>query len=99
MKFIKSLFLVTVIISNIWAQSFESDHFRIKKLDEGIYAAISKTGGYAICNSGIVDLGDETLVFDTFISPIAARDLKQAAEVLTGNKVKYVINSHFQQIT
>jgi len=95
MKFIKSLFLVTFFISNIWAQSFESDHFRIKKLDEGIYAAISKTGGYAIGNSGIVDLGDETLVFDTFISPIAARDLKQAAEVLTGNKVKYVINSHF----
>ena len=72
-----------------------SDHFTIKKLARGIYAAISKTGGYAISNSGIVDLGDETLVFDTFISPIAARDLKQAAEVLTGNKVTYVINSHF----
>jgi cyclase len=82
-------------VSYQYGQGFESRHFNIEKLDEGVYAVIHKTGGYAICNSGIVDLGDETLVFDCFISPEAAKDLKKAAEELTGNEVKYVVNSHF----
>lgn len=75
--------------------SESSAHFSIEKLSPGVYAAIAKDGGYAICNAGIVDLGDATLVFDPFISPVAARDLKSAAEKLTGHAVKYVINSHF----
>jgi len=89
-------FLIIILICNLLnAQSFESKHFAIQKLDDGVYAVIHKTGGYAICNSGIIDLGDETLVFDSFISPEAAKDLKKAAEQLTGHKVKYLINSHF----
>jgi len=89
-------FLIIILICNLLnAQSFESKHFAIQKLDDGVYAVFHKTGGYAICNSGIIDLGDETLVFDSFISPEAAKDLKKAAEQLTGHKVKYLINSHF----
>lgn len=87
--------LITFISIGIYGQEFYSDHFTVDKLNDGIYAVIHKTGGYAICNSGIIDLGEETLVFDTFISPEAAKDLKNAAEQLTGNKVNYVINSHF----
>ncbi|RMF58742.1 MAG: MBL fold metallo-hydrolase, partial [Calditrichaeota bacterium] len=59
------------------------------------YAAIHKPGGYAICNAGIVDLGEKTLIFDPFISPEAARDLLRAAEALTSHPVAYVVNSHF----
>lgn len=95
MKSILFLFFLSVLTTNIFSQQFSSDHFGIEKLSEGIYAVINKPGGYAICNSGIIDLGKETLVFDCFISPDAAEDLKKAAEELTGNKVKYVVNSHF----
>lgn len=95
MKLFRSIFIVTSLFSFSLAQSFNSEHFKIEKLDDGIYAVIHKTGGYAICNSGIINLGDETLIFDCFISPKAAEDLKKAAEELTGNKVMYVINSHF----
>ncbi|MGH2563794.1 MAG: hypothetical protein ACRDE5_04740, partial [Ginsengibacter sp.] len=42
------------------AQGFRSNHFTIHKLAEGVYAAIAKNGGYAICNAGIIDLGDAT---------------------------------------
>jgi cyclase len=88
--------LAIFFFSNLlFSQEYESKHFIIQELDEGVYAMINKTGGYAICNSGIIDLGDETLVFDSFISPEAAKDLKKAAEELTGHKVKYLINSHF----
>lgn len=73
----------------------ESKHFNIQPLAPGVYAAINKDEGHAICNSGIIDLGDETLVFDCFISPAAARDLRQVAESLTGNPVRYLVNSHY----
>ncbi|MFN8280194.1 MAG: MBL fold metallo-hydrolase [Saprospiraceae bacterium] len=75
--------------------TFSSRHFTIQKLGNGVYAAIATNGGYAICNAGIVDLGDAALVMDPFMTPEAARDLKKAAERLTGHSVRYVINSHF----
>jgi len=72
-----------------------SSHFRLEQLAQGVYAAIHVAGGAAICNAGIVDLGDRTLVYDTFMSPQAAADLRAAAEALTGRPVRYVVNSHW----
>lgn len=95
MKNLIILIMYIFCTTNFYSQDIRSKHFTIEKLDEGVYAVIHKTGGYAICNAGIVNLGDETLVFDCFISPTAAKDLKKAAEELTGNRVKYLINSHF----
>lgn len=73
----------------------ESRHFRLERLAEGVYAAIHRAGGWAICNAGIVDLGDRTLVFDTTYTPQAGADLRAAAEVLFGRPVGLVINSHW----
>ncbi len=95
MKIIIIFLILITFVGNSFQQSFESEHFTIEKLTDGVYTAIHKNGGYAICNAGIVNLGNETLVFDCFISPKAARDLKKAAKELTGNDVKYVVNSHF----
>ena len=61
-----------------------SPHFCLHELATGVYAAIHRPGGGAICNAGIVDLGDRTLVFDTFLAPQPAQDLRLAAEMLTG---------------
>ena len=70
-----------------------SPHFSIEKLAEGVFAAIhNDDGGLAICNAGIIDLGDKTIVLDPFISPVAARDLKNQAELLTGKPVSIVVN-------
>jgi len=71
-----------------------SRHFRLEQLADGVYAAIHADDGWAICNAGIIDLGDRTLVYDTFMSPEAAGDLRNAAESLTGRPVDAVINSH-----
>jgi cyclase len=71
----------------------DSRHYKLYKLADGIYAAIhNNEGGYAICNAGIIDLGDKTIILDPFISPIAARDLKRHAEFLTGRSVSLVLN-------
>jgi len=73
-----------------------SKHFTLEQLAPGVWSAIQNDHyGHAICNAGIIDLGNKTVVFDPFITPEAGRDLKKAAEQLTGRVVMLVINSHY----
>jgi glyoxylase-like metal-dependent hydrolase (beta-lactamase superfamily II) len=71
-----------------------SEHFELRQLAEGVYAAIALEGSAARSNAGIIDLGEQTLIFDTFDAPAAARDLRAAAEHLTGRESTCVIISH-----
>lgn len=71
-----------------------SKHFHLEQLSEGIYAAFSIDGTGSMSNAGIIDLGETTLIFDTFATPQAAQDLRRAAEQLIGQPITYVVNSH-----
>jgi cyclase len=71
-----------------------SRYFRLEQVGKGAWAAIVNPGTGAWGNAGIVDLGEQTLVFDTFMTAAAARELKAAAEALTGRPVSLVVNSH-----
>ena len=62
---------------------------------DGVYAAVASEQGYASCNAGIIDIGDRTIIFDTFISPDPAKDLLKAAKRLTPQNVIRVVNSHY----
>ena len=73
----------------------QSKHFHLTQLADGVYAAMSIPGSGSMCNAGIVDVGEYVLVFDTFLTPEAGQDLRDAAETLTGHSVKYVVNSHY----
>ncbi len=99
MKKLFSLIFVFSIISLFGFQQSPPQpykNFSIQQLATGVWAVIhNDKGGHAICNAGIVDLGDKTLVFDVFINPDAALELKQAAEKLTHRTVTYVVNSHY----
>jgi cyclase len=72
----------------------ENDHFRLRRLTDGVFAAIGTVEGGAMSNAGIVDLGDETVVFDAFLTRAAAAELRAAAEELTGRAPRYLVNSH-----
>lgn len=72
-----------------------SKHFTVTYLAEGVYGAIHTEGGAAICNAGLIDLGGLLVVFDTFLTPQAARDLKQFALDTLGKVPEIVINSHY----
>lgn len=72
-----------------------SPYFRLEQLGEGLYFAVAIPGTGSMGNAGIIDLGDETLVFDTMLTAQAARDLRAAAERLTGRAPRYVVNSHY----
>ena len=74
-------------------------HFTVDQLGDGVWAVLHRTAppapdAWAVSNAGIVDLGDRTLVFDTLMSPDAARELRMAAEELTGRLPDVVVYSH-----
>jgi glyoxylase-like metal-dependent hydrolase (beta-lactamase superfamily II) len=71
-----------------------SEYFKLEPLADGVYAALAVPGVGAWANAGFVDLGEEVLVFDTFMTPKAGAALRQAAEETTGKPVRYVVNSH-----
>ncbi|MBW5468957.1 MBL fold metallo-hydrolase [Brevibacillus formosus] len=76
-------------------KEFSSKHFCLEKVSEGIYVAIAREGGGAVANAGFIDLGDRTIVFDTFNTQQAAEDLKFIAEKITNRPVTWVVNSHW----
>lgn len=71
------------------------NNFSISEVAAGIYAVVSYEGSHGMSNAGIIDVGEYTVVFDAFLSPEAAEELKAAAEALTGKQPSYVINSHY----
>lgn len=77
------------------ASKLGSGHFWIDELNSGVFAAIARDGGAAISNAGIIDLGDETLIFDTLMTPQAATALRETAKELTGRLATIVINSRY----
>jgi len=78
------------------AKNTTPENFTIQQLAPGVWAAIQNDQfGKAICNAGIVDMGDKTLIFDPFMTPEAARELRETAERLTGRPVSIVVDSHY----
>jgi glyoxylase-like metal-dependent hydrolase (beta-lactamase superfamily II) len=73
----------------------DSKHFTVEMIKDGVWAAISLEGGSHITNSGIIDLGKETLIFDTGLCIESATELKEVAIELTGNTPTLITNSHF----
>ncbi|HTS32710.1 MAG TPA: MBL fold metallo-hydrolase [Thermoplasmata archaeon] len=70
-------------------------HYTFEELGEGIHAAIARRDGQSICNSGLVDLGEAALVFDTGLTPDSARYLRFATERELGRPASLVANSHW----
>lgn len=72
-----------------------SKRFSLHALTEGVFAAIASNAGAAIGNAGLVELGGQIVVFDTFMTPQAAVDLRRASEELFGKTPNLVVNSHY----
>ncbi|HEY2498804.1 MAG TPA: MBL fold metallo-hydrolase [Candidatus Angelobacter sp.] len=69
--------------------------FTVKKLGEGIYAAIASDGGKAGSNSGFIVGGNGVVVIDTFEDPAPARDLLAEIRKITDLPIRFVVNTHY----
>jgi len=74
--------------------SWKSRHYVVEELGTGLHAAIARPDGYGVCNSGLADLGDVRVVFDTGLTPSSARDLRASAERAFGRPPSLAVNSH-----
>lgn len=70
-------------------------HFTLVEAGPGVYAALAGDTGACISNAAIVDLGDRTLIFDTFQTVTAATDLRDAAMQVTGRSAALSLISHW----
>ncbi len=75
-------------------RTIESQNFHVHELADGVFAALDNKQGVASSNSGIIDLGGKTLVFDTSESLQSGAELNHLAEELTGQSVTLIIISH-----
>jgi cyclase len=72
--------------------SMSSDHYRFEEIADGAWAAIALQAGAGVGNAGISRLDDgSSLVVDSGFTPAGARDLRAAAEELTGPVGRLVI--------
>ncbi len=69
--------------------------FDLKKVADGIYAAIARPTAMLNCNAAVVVNRDHVLVVDTHSKPSAARALiRQIRAEVTELPVRYVVDSH-----
>ncbi|MDH3471850.1 MAG: MBL fold metallo-hydrolase [Acidimicrobiia bacterium] len=70
--------------------------FDIHEVAAGVWAAIAPgTAGPAVSNAAIIDLGDKTVVVDTFMTMLAAQEMATEVQRLTGRAPFLVVNSHW----
>jgi len=88
------LLLCVLLLSSV-AIAADATDFIVKKLAEGVYAAISADGSKAGSNAGFIVGSNGVVVVDTFVSVAAARDLLAEIRKVTNLPIRFVINTHY----
>jgi len=91
--------LVAILCSWILLSSFsfaaDNPDFTVKKLAEGVYAAVSGDGSKAGSNAGFIIGNNAVLVVDTFEDVAPAKELLAEIRKVTNLPVKFVVNTHY----
>jgi cyclase len=69
--------------------------FDIKKVADGVYAAVASPSYKVNCNTAIIENADGVMVVDTHSKPSAARVIVERLRDITKKPVRYVVNTHF----
>lgn len=85
--------LFILFVSSLFAQT--PADFTIKKIGEGVYAAVSPDKSKAGSNAGFIVGSTGVIVVDTFISPAPAKDLLAEIRKVTNLPIRFVVNTHY----
>ncbi|MGA3021354.1 MAG: MBL fold metallo-hydrolase [Thermoplasmata archaeon] len=77
------------------APTLRSEHYEFETIGDGIVFAGARREGTALSNTGLVDLGPSTLVFDTSLTLHSAQDIRSASLTLTHRSPSLCVNSHW----
>jgi cyclase len=80
---------------NAYAQTVGSDSFELKKVGDGVWAAVAAARYKVNSNAAVIETNDGVVVVDTHSKPSAAQALYKDIQGVTKKPVKKIINSHF----
>jgi cyclase len=72
-----------------------SPHFRAEDIAPGVHALIAEPDRFALCNTGLIDLGGLTVAFDSALTPFAGEEMRRWSERLTGRPPALLVTSHY----
>ena len=85
----------SVTPANAQAAAAGAPDFTVKKIGEGVYAAISGDGSKAGSNAGFIVGSNGVAVVDTFVDVAPAQQLLGEIRKVTALPIRYVINTHY----
>jgi glyoxylase-like metal-dependent hydrolase (beta-lactamase superfamily II) len=89
-----ALILCVLLLSSL-AFAADGADFTVKKIGDGVYAAVSPDGSKAGSNAGFVVGSNGVLVVDTFVGVAPARDLLAEIRKVTNLPIRFVVNTHY----
>ena len=89
--------LLPIVIFLFCSVVFAADNqdFTVKKIAEGVYAAISPDRSKAGSNAGFIVGSDGVAVVDSFLGDEPAKELLAEIRNVTSLPIRYVINTHY----
>jgi cyclase len=95
MKISSAALIACLFLLTAFGASQENPDFTIKKVGDGVYAAIGSDTGKAGSNAGFVIGTNGVLVVDTFEDVVPAQSLLTEIQKLTKLPIRYVVNTHY----
>ena len=96
MQFHRTFLLLVFLFSGY---SFGADtpppDFTVKKVGEGVYAAITRDGGKSGSNAGFIVGDDAIAVVDTFVGVAPAQQLLTEIRKVSNLPIRFVVNTHY----
>jgi cyclase len=80
---------------NAYAQTAGADSFELKKVGDGVWAAVAAARYKVNSNAAVIETNDGVVVVDTHSKPSAAQALYKDIQGVTKKPVKKIINTHF----
>ncbi len=95
MKFRQIALFCSILLLSSFSFAAENPDFTVKKLAEGVYAAVSGDGSKAGSNAGFIIGSNGVLVVDTFEDVAPAKELLAEIRKITDLPIKFVVNTHY----
>ncbi|HEY6347962.1 MAG TPA: MBL fold metallo-hydrolase [Candidatus Angelobacter sp.] len=95
MKFRHAIIVFLLVLCVPYAFSADTLDFTVKKIGEGVYAAVSPDRSKAGSNAGFIVGSNGVAVVDTFVGVEPAKELLAEIRKVTNLPVRYVINTHY----
>jgi len=80
---------------NAYAQTAGSEKFNLKKVGDGIWAAVAEVRYKVNSNAAVIETNDGLVIVDTHSKPSAARALYTEIQAVSKKPVRKIINTHF----